>query len=158
MDHAVPILAIVSVWLATRSWFIVLMIAPELEKRLGGEVRLADAAYRGDGILVLEDLTLLTTAVLVLSPKLHCGYFCIPVLTMAPLVRRYRLAPFYFLCSTLALTADMYKWPVEDFDVAFGLMVAAFLVLIGAMVWVRWKGGWSAAPGSENAELAGTQA
>ncbi len=56
----VPVVAIVSVWVATRSWFIILMAAPALEQRLGGEVRIRDAGYRGDGVLVFEDVTLRT--------------------------------------------------------------------------------------------------
>lgn len=87
---------------------------------------------------LLEDLTLLTTSVLLLSPKLHCGYFSLLVLMMAPLLHKYRIAGFYFLFSLLALIADMYKWPVENFAVAFDLMVGAFLILIAAMVWLRW--------------------
>lgn len=87
---------------------------------------------------MLEDLTLLLTAVLVLSPKLHCGYFSLLVLTMAPLLRKYRIAVPYFLFSLLALVADIYKWPIENFPVAFGLIVAVFLILIGMMVRLRW--------------------
>ncbi len=56
----VPVVAVVSVWVATRSWFIILMAAPALEQRLGGEIRIRDAGYRGDGVLVFEDVTLRT--------------------------------------------------------------------------------------------------
>ncbi|MHC4303666.1 MAG: hypothetical protein ACYSW2_04160 [Planctomycetota bacterium] len=55
-----PVLAGVSLWLVTRSWFIILMVAPELEQKLGGQVGIANAAYRGDGVLVFENLTLQT--------------------------------------------------------------------------------------------------
>lgn len=87
---------------------------------------------------LLEDLTLLTTTVLLLSPKLHCGYFSLLVLMMAPLLRKYRIAGFYFLFGLVALIADMYKWPVEDFAVAFDLMVVVYILLIAATAWLRW--------------------
>ena len=88
----------------------------------------------------LEDLTLLTTAVFLLSPKLHCGYFSLLVLMMAPLVRQYRIGELYFSFGFLALIADIYKWPVEDFAVAFNLMVGVYLLLIVTMVRLRWRG------------------
>lgn len=100
---------------------------------VAGVLALIAARPRG----ALEDLTLLTTAVLLLSPKLHCGYFSLLVLTMAPLVQRYRIAGGYFLFGVLALVADIYKWPVENFQVAFGLMAGVYLVLIAAMVRLR---------------------
>ena len=53
-----PILLIVLAWIATRSWFIVLAATPALEKRLGGDVEIDRAAYRGRGTFVLEDITL----------------------------------------------------------------------------------------------------
>ncbi|MHC4789669.1 MAG: hypothetical protein ACYS8K_10780, partial [Planctomycetota bacterium] len=56
----VPVVAGVFVWVVTRSWFLILMVAPELEQRLGGQVGIANAAYRGDGVLVFENLTLQT--------------------------------------------------------------------------------------------------
>ncbi|MHC4217902.1 MAG: AsmA family protein, partial [Planctomycetota bacterium] len=58
----VPVLAGVSLWVVTRSWFIILMVAPELEQKLGGEVGIANASYRGDGVLVFENVTLSTGA------------------------------------------------------------------------------------------------
>lgn len=85
----------------------------------------------------LEDLTLLTTAVLLLSPKLHCGYFSLLALTMAPLLQKYRIVWTYFLFGLLALIADIYKWPVENFSVAFWLMVGTFALLVWAMVRLR---------------------
>ena len=86
---------------------------------------------------LLEDLTLLIAVVLLLSPKLHCGYFSMLVLMMAPLLCKYRIGWFYFLFGLLALIADIYKWPVENFVVAFGLMVGVYLLLIAALVWLR---------------------
>jgi hypothetical protein len=87
---------------------------------------------------LLQDLTLLTTAIFVLSPKLHCGYFSLLVLTMAPLLRQYRITGLYFVFSALALIADIYKWPIENFSVAFNLMVGVFIILIVIMVRMRW--------------------
>jgi hypothetical protein len=87
----------------------------------------------------LEDLTLLSTAVFLLSPKLHCGYFSLLVLMMAPLLRRYRIGELYFSFGVLALVADMYKWPVESFSVAFGLMIGVYLILVATMVQLRWR-------------------
>nr|HID14813.1 DUF2029 domain-containing protein [Anaerolineae bacterium] len=88
---------------------------------------------------ILEDLTLLTTTVLLLAPKLHCGYLSLLVLMMAPLLRPYRIAALHFLFGLLALIADMYKWPVKNYAVAFGLMVGVFLILSTTMVWLRWS-------------------
>jgi hypothetical protein len=88
----------------------------------------------------LEDLTLLSTTVFLLSPKLHCGYFSLLALTMAPLLRRYRIGELYFSFGALALIADMYKWPVESFSVAFDLMIGVYLILVAVMVQLRWRG------------------
>lgn len=103
---------------------------------IGVAIALALVTWKPLG--VLEDLTLLTTAVLLLSPKLHCGYFSLIALTMAPLLRKYRIWVPYFIFGLLALIADIYKWPVENFAAAFGLMVGVFLALIVVMVWLRW--------------------
>jgi hypothetical protein len=88
---------------------------------------------------LFEDLALLIAVVLLLSPKLHCGYFSMFVLALAPLVRRYRLAVGYFLLAVLALVADIYKWPVEDFMLAFYLMVGVNLIMVLMMAWLRWQ-------------------
>jgi hypothetical protein len=103
---------------------------------IGVAAVLALIAWKPLGLL--EDLTLLTTAVLLLSPKLHCGYFSLLALMMAPLLRRYRMGWLYFSFGLLALVADIYKWPVENFVVAFGLMAGVYLLLIAALVWLRW--------------------
>jgi hypothetical protein len=87
----------------------------------------------------LEDLTLLSTTVFLLSPKLHCGYFSLLALTMAPLLRRYRIGELYFSFGVLALVADMYKWPVESFSIAFDLMIGVYLILVATMVQLRWQ-------------------
>jgi hypothetical protein len=90
---------------------------------------------------VFEDLALLTTAFLALTPKLHCGYFSILVLAMAPVVRKYRVEVLYFGASTLILVADMLKFPVRDYPLALGLLVAGLLLWIVAMVVLRWPRG-----------------
>ena len=104
---------------------------------IGVALVLALVAWKPQG--VLEDLTLLTTTMLLLAPKLHCGYFSLLVLVMAPLLRRYRIAGPYFLFGLLALVADMYKWPAQNYPVAFGLMAGAFVTLATTMVWMRWS-------------------
>lgn len=104
---------------------------------IGVATVLALIAWKPLGLL--EDLTLITTAVLLLSPKLHCGYFSLLVLMMAPLLRRYRITALYFLFGLLALIADMYKWPVRNYAVAFGLMAGVFVTLVATMVWMRWS-------------------
>ncbi|MEE9618055.1 MAG: glycosyltransferase 87 family protein [Anaerolineae bacterium] len=104
---------------------------------VGGAIVLILIAWKPLGLL--EDLTLITTAVLLLSPKLHCGYLSLLVLMMAPLLRRYRITALYFLFSLLALIADMYKWPVRNYAVAFGLMAGVFVTLVATMVWMRWS-------------------
>lgn len=86
---------------------------------------------------LFEDMSLLATGVLMAAPNLHNGYLLILVLMMTPLVHKYRLHLFYFLFGFLALVADMYKWPIENFKIAFGLMIATFIFMILAMVWVR---------------------
>lgn len=88
-------------------------------------------AFKPQGMV--SDLALLVTVVLLLSPKLHCGYFSILVLVMTPLVARYHLTVPYFAFSTLALVADIYKWPVENFRLAFWLMVCVALILTATM-------------------------
>jgi hypothetical protein len=87
---------------------------------------------------VLEDLTLLATTVFLLSPKFHCGYFSILTLTMAPLVRKYRVRALYFGSSLLILIADMFKFPVRDYPLALGLLLVGFLLWIATMVVLRW--------------------
>lgn len=55
-----PVAAIIAGWVATRSWFIVLLVTSTLESVLGGEVTIGRASYEGGGVLVFEDLTLRT--------------------------------------------------------------------------------------------------
>ena len=86
----------------------------------------------------MEDMTLLTAVVLMLAPNLHNGYLLILVLMMTPLVKKYRMQGFYFSFALLALIADMYKWPIENFSIAFGLMLTTFIIVAIAMIWLRW--------------------
>lgn len=83
---------------------------------------------------ILEDLTILIAMTLILSPKLHTGYFSMLALTMAPLVRSYRFAPLYFLFGFLAVVADFYKWPIEDFPIAFWMMVVVLGMIFAIVV------------------------
>jgi len=43
-------------WIVTRSWFIAARVAPVLERKLGGEVSIGRASYRGGSAFRLEDL------------------------------------------------------------------------------------------------------
>jgi len=52
----VPVIGGVGLWIVTRSWFLILITAPGLEKRLGGEVTIGNVSYHGNGRLVYEDL------------------------------------------------------------------------------------------------------
>lgn len=83
---------------------------------------------------VLQDTIILVTAVFLLSPKLHTGYFSMLVFAMAPLLKDRKLAAVYLLFGLVALVADIYKWPIENFPITFWLMIAAFLLLIYLVV------------------------
>jgi len=89
-------------------------------------------AWRRIGIL--EDMTIMIAVVLILSPKLHTGYFSMLALTMAPLLAKYRLQPIYFLFGGLAIVADFYKWPIENFPLAFALMIVVLALLLMAVI------------------------
>jgi hypothetical protein len=56
MAGLVPVLAGISLWVVTRSWFLILVTAPGLERQLGADVRIGDATYYGNGKLVFEDV------------------------------------------------------------------------------------------------------
>ena len=105
---------------------------------VGSFLALAFIAWRPLGLL--EDLTTLTVAGLLLSPKLHTGYFTLVVLMMAPLVRRYRVAWFYFPVGALILLVDMLKSEADAYNWAFGLLGVVFLLLILAIAWFRLAG------------------
>lgn len=82
----------------------------------------------------LEDVTILIAVVLLLSPKLHTGYFSFLALTMAPLLKRYRLQWVYILFGAVAIIADFYKWPIVDFPAAFTLMIVVSLLVAFALL------------------------
>jgi hypothetical protein len=103
---------------------------------VGVLVVLAYIAWRPMGLF--EDVSLLTTTVLLLSPKLHCGYFSLLALMMAPLARRHRLWVLYFLASLLILIADMFKFPADNYPMALALVIAGSLAWIASMIWLRW--------------------
>lgn len=52
----VPVIGGVGLWIVTRSWFLILITAPGLEQKLGGEVRIGNVSYHGNGRLVYEDV------------------------------------------------------------------------------------------------------
>lgn len=83
---------------------------------------------------VLEDLALLTAVVLLLTPKLHAGYFSLLAWTMAPLLLRYRLEVLYFLLGALVIIGDFLKFPIRAYPLAFGLMAAVSALLLMTIV------------------------
>lgn len=83
---------------------------------------------------VMGDITLLLTVMLLLSPKMHAGYMSLLALTMAPLVKRYRLGVIYFLIGGLVILADFLKWPVRNYSLAFGLMAVVYGLLVLVIV------------------------
>ncbi len=87
----------------------------------------------------LQDISILLAAIFILSPKMHTGYFSILALTVAPLLRPYRLQLSYFALGVVALVADYYKWPVENIRLAFNLMVLTYVLT--AWVALRIAGG-----------------
>ncbi|MGC9468645.1 MAG: glycosyltransferase 87 family protein [Anaerolineae bacterium] len=91
---------------------------------------------RGD----FYDLAFLVAGVLLLSPKLHCGYFSILVFALTPLMRHSRLVGAYFGLAVLALVADMYKWPVENFQIAWWFMFGVEVLLGLIIFWIRRDG------------------
>jgi hypothetical protein len=107
---------------------------------VGSALVLALIAWKPLG--VLEDLSMLTIIGLLLSPKLHTGYFLLLVLAMAPLVRRYRIAWLYFPFSFLIILVDLCKSELDAYNIAFGLLATAFLFLVLAVVRFR-RTGWA---------------
>lgn len=61
-------------------------------------------------------------------------------LSMAPLLKRYRLHAIYFIFGALAVVADYYKWPIENFSIAFYLMVIVSVLLVSALIIIIKKG------------------
>lgn len=105
---------------------------------VGSALALAFVAWKPLGLL--EDLSLVTVTGLLLSPKLHTGYFALVVLMMAPLVRRYRIAWLCVPSGLLVMLADMCKSELSAYNVALGLLAGGFLLLICAIVRFRWIG------------------
>jgi Gpi18-like mannosyltransferase len=83
---------------------------------------------------ILQDMILLTTAVYIISPKLHTGYFSLLAMLMAPLIRNRAIAVLYLLFGAFAVVADFYKWPIADFRIAFWLMVVTLVMLLGLAI------------------------
>jgi len=83
---------------------------------------------------ILQDMILLTTAVYIISPKLHTGYFSLLAMLMAPLIRNRAIAVLYLLFGAFAIVADFYKWPIADFRIAFWLMVVTLIMLLGLAI------------------------
>jgi hypothetical protein len=105
---------------------------------VGSALALAFIAWKPLGLL--EDLSLITVTGLLLSPKLHTGYFALVVLMMAPLVRRYRIAWFYLPAGLLVMLADLCKSELAAYNAALVLLAGGFLLLIWAIVRFRWSG------------------
>jgi len=78
---------------------------------------------------VWADVSLLLAVVFLLTPKLHTGYYSLLAFTLAPLVKRHRLVAVYMAFGALAVVADFFKWPIEDFRVAFWLMLVVYGLL-----------------------------
>ena len=85
-------------------------------------------AWKRYGITI--DFAILVAMILLLSPKLHTGYFSLLIMPLALLVKPYKLLPLYFLLGIVAMIADFYKWPIENYPVAFGLMVMTMVLLL----------------------------
>ena len=76
---------------------------------------------------------------LVLSPKLHTGYLSLPILLMTPLLSRHKLAAPYFIVGTLAIIADLLKFPCEQFTAAFATMIGCLFTLVLVAVRIRLR-------------------
>ncbi|MCH7545187.1 MAG: hypothetical protein IID30_02135 [Planctomycetes bacterium] len=48
----------IAFFLVTRSWFIIRLVKPHLERRFGGEVAIGNASYKGHGQFIFDDLEL----------------------------------------------------------------------------------------------------
>ena len=55
---AVLLLAGIAFVIVTRSWFIIWVLRPQLEAKLGGDVAIGSAAYERGGNLVVRDFSL----------------------------------------------------------------------------------------------------
>jgi len=55
---AICLLIALGLWMVTRSWFIIWQLKPVLERKLGGEVTIANAAYEGGGRVTFQGIAL----------------------------------------------------------------------------------------------------
>jgi hypothetical protein len=79
---------------------------------------------------VLESLALLLVVILLLTPKLHAGYFSILVVTITPLIRSYKIKIPFFGMGLLVLIADFIKFPLHNYALALILILLVDIVLI----------------------------
>ena len=100
---------------------------------VGTAVATLYVAWKRPGIL--EGVIILVTAVFLLSPKLHTGYFSVLVLAMAPLLKNWRTVAAYWLFGLIAIVADFYKWPVVNIEAAFVWMVITLVL----MCWLAFQ-------------------
>lgn len=83
---------------------------------------------------VLQDLSILIATILLLTPKLHAGYFSLLALTLAPLLKSYHLFIPYFLIGTLVIIADFYKFPIINYPAAIMLLFVVSILMIVVIV------------------------
>jgi hypothetical protein len=83
---------------------------------------------------VLEDLSILISIILLLSPKLHAGYFALLAFTLSPLLKPYRLKTQYFLMGALVIILDFYKYPLRNYPVSIALLGMVSILLITVIV------------------------
>ena len=111
---------------------------------LGTAVTVAYVAWKRPG--VLQSVILLVTAVFLLSPKLHTGYFSVLVLAMAPLLKSWRMVALYWLFGLIAIVADFYKWPIVNIEAAFAWMVVTLALMCVITFQLNWRTAQMPAP------------
>ncbi len=84
---------------------------------------------------VLQSLAILMVVILLLTPKLHSGYFSLLVVSLASLVRSYKIKLPYFIMGFLVLIADFLKYPLHNYATTFFVILAVDVVL----VWLGYK-------------------
>jgi hypothetical protein len=81
-----------SLWLVTRSWFIIARVTPEIERRLGADVVIQHAVYEGNGRLLFRNVSLLARGVPGPAARLcHVGRIEVEVDMRALLTGRIKL-------------------------------------------------------------------
>jgi hypothetical protein len=100
---------------------------------LGVLVALGWIAWKRPGIL--RSLAIFMVAILLLTPKLHAGYFSLLVVAVSPLLRAYKIKTPYFIMGILVLIADFLKYPLHFYGITFFIMLAVDVVL----VWLGYK-------------------